>query len=59
MKLKAVLLSAALTVFVALTFTGAGYVLYNGGRVSAGYAVIPYLFFVVALLVYKKQRVKK
>lgn len=45
MKLKAVLLSAALTVFAALTFTGAGYVLYNGGRVSAGYAVIPFLFF--------------
>ncbi|MBQ3200040.1 MAG: hypothetical protein IJB67_06710 [Firmicutes bacterium] len=29
------------TIFTLLTFAGAAYVLYHGGRVSAGYAVVP------------------
>ena len=28
-------------IFIILTFVGAGYIIYNGGKVNAGYAVVP------------------
>ena len=43
-------------IFMIITFIGAGYVLYNKGQVSAGYAVIPSLFCAIfsQLAVYEK-----
>lgn len=40
--------------FSILTMVGAGYVLYHGGKVNAGYAVIPMLFALVSMGVYRK-----
>lgn len=43
-----------LTVFFSiLTFAGAGYVLYRGGFVSPGYAVVPMVFTIVSLTLYR------
>ena len=43
-------------IFMIITFIGVGYVLYNKGQVSAGYAVIPSLFCAIfsQLAVYEK-----
>ncbi len=41
MKKAALILSI---IFIILTFVGAGYVLYNGGKINAGYAIIPMVF---------------
>lgn len=43
-------------VFIILTFIGAGYVLYNGGKVNAGYAVVPMIFALACLAYYRKKR---
>ena len=39
-------------VFTILTFIGAGYVLFHGGRVNAGYAVVPFGFALASLSFY-------
>lgn len=39
--------------FVILTFAGAGYVVFNKGQVSAGYAVIPMVLSIVCLTFYR------
>lgn len=39
-------------IFMILTFCGAGYVLYTGGRVNAGYAVVP-MMFTLAFMVFE------
>jgi hypothetical protein len=41
-------------IFVILTFIGAGYVLYNSGKVNAGYAVVPMCFAVASIAFYRK-----
>ena len=43
-------------IFMILTFIGAGYVLYNKGQVSAGFAVVPSLFCAIfsQLAIYEK-----
>lgn len=41
-------------IFTILTFAGAGYVIYNGGRVNAGYAVIPMIFALASGTFYRK-----
>ena len=48
-------------VFMIITFIGAGYVLFNKGRVNAGYAVIPSLFCAIfsQLAVYEKFKKEK
>ena len=48
-------------VFMIITFIGAGYVLFNKGRVNAGYAVIPCLFCTIfsQLAVYEKFKKEK
>ena len=43
-------------VFVILTFLGAGYVLYNKGMVSPGYAIIPMLFGIIFQMLYKNSK---
>ena len=40
--------------FIVLTFVGAGYILYNAGRVNAGYAVIPMVLSFVCIAFYNK-----
>lgn len=48
-------------IFMIITFAGAGYVLYNKGKVNAGYAVVPSLFCAIfsQLAVYEKFKKKK
>ena len=46
MKKAALILSI---IFIILTFVGAGYVLYNGGKINAGYAIIPMVFALVCI----------
>ncbi|EOS30233.1 hypothetical protein C804_03341 [Lachnospiraceae bacterium A4] len=41
-------------VFTILTFVGATYVLFNKGRVSAGYSAVPMLFAVLFITTYNK-----
>ena len=41
-------------IFIVLTFAGAVYVLYNGGKVNAGYAVIPMIFALAGIAVYRR-----
>ena len=43
-------------VFIILTFIGAGYVLFNGGKVNAGYASIPMAFALISISVYRKYK---
>ena len=43
-------------IFTVLTIVGAGYVLYNGGRVNAGYAVIPMIFTLVSIAFFRKSK---
>ncbi len=43
-------------VFTILTFVGAGYVLYNGGKVNAGYAVVPMVFALVSSIFYRNEK---
>ncbi len=43
-------------VFIILTFIGAGYVLFNGGKVNAGYACIPMVFALISISVYRKYK---
>ncbi len=45
-------------VFAVLTFAGAGYVLYTGGRASAGFAVIPMVFCLACSLGCRASRKK-
>jgi len=50
-------LSLALSiVFIILTFVGAGYVLFNGGKVNAGYACIPMIFALLSISIYRKYK---
>ena len=53
MKKAALVLSV---IFIILTFIGAGYVLYNRGRVNAGYAVIPFIFALVSVAFYRNRK---
>ena len=53
MKKTALVLSV---IFIILTFVGAGYVLYNRGRVNAGYAVIPFIFALVSVAFYRNRK---
>ena len=48
-----------MTLFAVITFIGAGYVLYTGGRASAGFAVIPMLFEIVCSQAYFTLKNKK
>ena len=43
-------------IFTILTFVGAGYVLYNGGKVNAGYAVVPMVFALVSITFYRNRK---
>jgi len=42
-------------IFAAFTFIGITFVLVNLGRVGAGYAVIPALFAIIAMTIYRKK----
>lgn len=42
-------------IFAILTFIGAGYVFFTGGKASAGYAVIPMLWTLIINAPYKKR----
>ncbi len=39
-------------VFIILTFVGTGYILYNSGKVNAGYAVVPKIFALINIVAY-------
>lgn len=43
-------------VFIILTFAGAGYILNNDGRVNAGYAVVPMVFALASITIYRNRR---
>lgn len=38
-----------------LTITGIVYILYNKGNVNAGYAVIPMVFTIISLTLYRQK----
>lgn len=40
-------------VFTVLTFVGAGYVIFNGGRVNAGYACVPMALTFIPMGIYR------
>lgn len=40
--------------FIILTFLGAIYIIYHGGKVSAGYAVIPMIFAVASMSFFRR-----
>lgn len=42
-------------VFALLTFIGITYILVNQGRVNAGFAVVPMLFGVITMTIYRKK----
>ena len=42
--------------FIVLTFAGAGYVLFNVGKVNAGYACVPMVFALTFLSFYRKHK---
>lgn len=41
-------------IFIILTFIGAGYILYDGGKVNAGYACVPMVFALISISFYRK-----
>ncbi len=43
-------------IFIILTFVGAGYVLYNGGKANAGYAVVPMIFTLASIAFYRNRK---
>ena len=53
MKKVALLLSI---IFLILTLMGAAYVLYSGGAVNAGYAVIPMVFALASISFYRSRK---
>jgi hypothetical protein len=42
--------------FVILTFVGAGYVIYNDGKVNAGYAIVPMVFALIGIDFYRNKK---
>lgn len=42
--------------FIILTFVGAGYVLFNGGKINAGYACVPMIFALISISIYQKYK---
>lgn len=42
--------------FIVLTFAGGGYVLFNGGKVNAGYACVPMVFSLIFWSFYRKHK---
>ncbi|MEY8517687.1 hypothetical protein AALC25_12405 [Lachnospiraceae bacterium 29-84] len=53
MKKAALILSI---IFTILTFVGAGYVLYNGGKTNAGYAIVPMVFALACIAFYRNRK---
>ena len=53
MKKAALILSI---IFIILTFVGAGYVLYNGGKANAGYAIVPMVFALACIAFYRNRK---
>ena len=43
-------------IFIILTFIGAGYVLFNDGKVNAGYACVPMIFALISISFYRKYK---
>ncbi|MCI9362427.1 MAG: hypothetical protein HFG65_16175 [Hungatella sp.] len=43
-------------IFIILTLVGAGYVLYNGGKINAGYAVVPMVFALASITFYRTNK---
>ena len=55
---KQTLLLIFVIAFAILTFCGAGYVLYNRGKVNAGFAVIPMVIELAFLAIYRVEKTK-
>ena len=47
---------ASSVIFTILTVAGAGFVLLNGGNVTAGYACVPMVLALVSISFYRKYR---
>lgn len=43
-------------IFIILTFVRAGYILFNGGKVNAGYACVPMVFALISISFYRKYK---
>ena len=43
-------------IFIILTFVGAGYIFYNGGKVNAGYACVTMVFALISISFYRKYK---
>ena len=43
-------------IFIILTFVGAGYILFNGGKVNAGYACVPMVLAFISLSFNRKYK---
>ena len=43
-------------IFIILTFVGAGYILFNGGKVNAVYACVPMVLALISLSFYRKYK---
>lgn len=53
--MKKIFLSFSI-IFIVLTFVGAGYVFYTGGNANAGFAVIPMIWAIIFLVLYKNKK---
>ncbi len=56
--MKKKILFILVVIFAVLTFCGAGYVLYHRGRANAGFTVIPMLFELAFLALYRTEKIK-
>ena len=43
-------------IFIILTFVEAGYILFKGGKVNAGYACVPMVLALISLSFYRKYK---
>lgn len=41
-------------IFIILTLVGVGYILFNSGKVNAGYACVPMIFALISMSLYRK-----
>ncbi len=55
-QLKIKIFKVLMTVFLILTFIGAGYVFYKDGNANAGFAVIPSMFCIISSSLYRNSK---
>lgn len=55
-QLKMKIFKILMTLFLILTFIGAGYVFYKDGNANAGFAVIPSMFCIIFSSLYRNSK---